>query len=77
MNVIYRIESRFFFLFKQNKNSNHLPDNKTELLPGLLPFVPDMPVFLTDNIACKLRLANGTQGIFRQLVYDDQVDSVV
>ncbi|CAF4387863.1 unnamed protein product, partial [Rotaria magnacalcarata] len=40
----------------------HLPDNKAELLPGLLHFVPDMPVLLTDNIACELRLSNGTQG---------------
>ena len=51
---------------------NHLPDNKTELLPGFLPFVPNMPVLLTDNIACELGLSNGTQGIFRELVYDDQ-----
>ena len=33
-----------------------------------------MPVLLTDNIACELGLSNGTQGIFRELVYDDQVD---
>ncbi|CAF1926220.1 unnamed protein product [Rotaria magnacalcarata] len=52
----------------------HLPDNKAELLPGLLHFVPDMPVLLTDNIACELRLSNGTQGIFRELEYDDQED---
>jgi len=31
-----------------------------------------MLVFLTDNIACELELSNGTQGIFRELVYDDQ-----
>ena len=31
-----------------------------------------MPVLLTDNIACELGLSNGTQGIFRELVYDDQ-----
>jgi hypothetical protein len=54
----------------------HISDNKTELLPGLLPFVPNMPVLLTDNIACELGLSNGTQGIFRELVYDDQEDSV-
>ncbi|CAF1559154.1 unnamed protein product, partial [Adineta ricciae] len=42
----------------------HIPDNKTELLPGLLPLVPNMPVLLTDNIACELGLSNGTQGIF-------------
>jgi hypothetical protein len=53
-------------------SENHLPDNKTELLLGLLPLVPDMPVLLTDNIACELGLSNGTQGIFRELVYDDQ-----
>lgn len=37
-----------------------------------------MPVLLTDNIACELGLSNGTQGIFRELVYDDQenVDSL-
>jgi hypothetical protein len=34
-----------------------------------------MPVLLTDNIACELGLSNGTQGIFRELVYDDQEDS--
>jgi hypothetical protein len=52
----------------------HLPDNTTELLPGLLPFVPEMPVLLTDYIACELGLSNRTQGIFRELVYDDQED---
>jgi len=31
-----------------------------------------MPVLLTDNIACELGLSNGTQGIFRELTYDDQ-----
>ncbi|CAF1412804.1 unnamed protein product [Adineta ricciae] len=33
-----------------------------------------MPVLLTDNIACELGLTNGTQGIFRELIYDDQED---
>ena len=51
-----------------------LSDNKTEHLPGLLPFVPGMPVILTQNIAIELGLINGTNGIFRQLVY--QEDSV-
>jgi Helicase len=31
-----------------------------------------MPVLLTDNIACELGLSNGTQGVFRELIYDDQ-----
>ncbi|CAF1207620.1 unnamed protein product [Adineta ricciae] len=31
-----------------------------------------MLVLLTDNISCELALSNGTQGIFRELVYDDQ-----
>jgi hypothetical protein len=39
----------------------YLSNNKTELLPGLLPFVPNMPVLLTDNIACELGLSNGAQ----------------
>jgi hypothetical protein len=60
------------FCLKEKGSVNHLPDNKTELLPGLLPFVPNMPVLLTDNIACELGLSNGTRGIFRELVYDDQ-----
>ena len=47
-------------------------DNKTELLPGLFLFVPDMHVFLTDHIARELRLLNGTQGIFCELICDDQ-----
>ena len=34
-----------------------------------------MPVLLTDNIACELGLSNGIQGIFRELVYDDQEGS--
>jgi hypothetical protein len=34
-----------------------------------------MPVLLTDNIACELGLSNSTQGIFRELVYDDQEES--
>ncbi|CAF0996432.1 unnamed protein product [Rotaria sordida] len=51
-----------------------LSDSKTEHLPGLLLFVPGMPVILTQNIAIELRLINGINGIFRQLVY--QADSV-
>ncbi|CAF1688155.1 unnamed protein product, partial [Adineta ricciae] len=31
-----------------------------------------MHLLLTDNIAYELGLSNGTQGIFRELVYDDQ-----
>ena len=48
-----------------------LPDNKTEHLPGYLPLVPGMPVLLQENIACELGLSNGTQGIFRKLVYSE------
>jgi hypothetical protein len=47
-----------------------LPDNKTEHLPGYLPLIPGMPVLLQENIACELGLSNGTQGVFRELVYD-------
>ncbi|CAF4334235.1 unnamed protein product, partial [Adineta steineri] len=47
-----------------------LPNNKTEHLPGYLPLVPGMPVLLQENIACELGLSNGTQGIFRELIYD-------
>ena len=36
-----------------------------------------MPVLLTDNIACELGLSNGTQGIFREFVYDDQESPAV
>ncbi len=36
-----------------------------------------MPVLLTDNIACELELSNGTQGIFRELVYDNQEDLTI
>ncbi|CAF4944904.1 unnamed protein product [Rotaria socialis] len=51
-----------------------LSDIKTEHLPGLLPFIPEMPVILTQNIAIELGLINGINGIFRQLVY--QPDSM-
>ncbi|CAF1467844.1 unnamed protein product [Adineta steineri] len=51
-----------------------LSDSKTEHLPGLLPFVPEMPVILTQNLAIELGLINGINGIFRQLVYE--ADSV-
>ena len=51
-----------------------LSDSKTEHLPGFLPFVPGMPVILTQNIAIELGLINGLNGIFRQLVY--QADSL-
>ena len=33
-------------------------------------------MLLTDNIACERGLSNGTQGIFRELVYDDKEDPV-
>jgi ATP-dependent exoDNAse (exonuclease V) alpha subunit len=49
-----------------------LSDSKTEHLPGLLPFVPGMPVILTQNIATELGLINGINGIFRQLVYHEE-----
>ena len=32
--------------------------------------------YLTDNIACELGLSNGTQGNFRERVYDDKEDPV-
>lgn len=48
-----------------------LPDNKTEHIPGYLPLIPGMPVLLQENIACELGLSNGTQGIFRELVYSE------
>ncbi|CAF4785812.1 unnamed protein product [Rotaria sp. Silwood1] len=51
-----------------------LSDSKTEHLPGLLPLVPGMPVILTQNVAIELCLINGMNGIFRQLVYEE--DSV-
>ena len=50
-----------------------LSNSKTEYLPGLLPFVPGMPVILTQNIAIDLGLINGVNGIFRQLVYIRQI----
>ncbi|CAF3290336.1 unnamed protein product [Rotaria sp. Silwood2] len=40
-------------------------------VPGLLPLVPGMPVILTQNIAIELGLINGMNGIFRQLVYEE------
>ena len=49
-----------------------LSDSKTDHLPGLLPFVPGMPVILTQNIAIELGLINGMNGIFRQLVYQEE-----
>ncbi|CAF4658571.1 unnamed protein product, partial [Rotaria sp. Silwood2] len=48
-----------------------LSDSKTEHVPGLLPLVPGMPVILTQNIAIELGLINGMNGIFRQLVYEE------
>ncbi|CAF1677900.1 unnamed protein product, partial [Adineta ricciae] len=49
-----------------------LSDSKTERLPGLLPFVPGMPIILTQNIATELGLINGINGTFRQLVYHEE-----
>ncbi|CAF2763694.1 unnamed protein product [Rotaria sp. Silwood2] len=54
------------------KNLLELSDSKTEHLPGLLPFVPGMPVILTQNIATELGLINGIKGTFRQLVYHEE-----
>lgn len=53
-----------------------LPDNKTEHLPGYLPLIPGMPVLLQENIACELGLSNGTQGIFRELVYSETAEQI-
>ena len=49
-----------------------LSDSKTEHLPGLLPFVPGMPVILTQNIATELGFISCINGIFRQLVYHEE-----
>ncbi|UJR24346.1 hypothetical protein I4U23_005723 [Adineta vaga] len=51
-----------------------LPDNKTEHLPGYLPLVSGMPVLLQENTACELGLSNGTQGIFRELIYGEETE---
>lgn len=51
-----------------------LSDNKTSNLPGYLPLIPGMPVLLQENIACELGLSNGSQGIFRELVYDRKTE---
>ena len=53
-----------------------LPETKTNYLPGYLPMVPGMPVLLTENIATELDLSNGTRGVFRQLVYEEESDQV-
>ncbi|CAF4463540.1 unnamed protein product [Didymodactylos carnosus] len=52
-----------------------LPDNKTKGVCGYLSLVIDMPVLLTDNLATELRLSNGTSGILRKLVYEDELDN--
>lgn len=49
-----------------------LTDDKTDDLPGLLPLIPGMPVLLTDNICNQLGLTNGTNGIFRKLIYETE-----
>ena len=51
-----------------------LSDSKTEHLSGYLPLFAGMSVILTQNISIELGLINGTNGIFRQLVY--QADSL-
>ena len=61
---------------KLRKAILELSDNKTEHLPGYLPLVTGMPVLLTENIATELGLSNGSRGIFRQLVYEENSDQV-
>ena len=48
-----------------------LCDSKTEHLSGFLPLVPGMRVILMQNIAIELGLINRMNGIFRQLVYEE------
>lgn len=36
-----------------------------------------MPVLLQENIACELGLSNGTQGIFRQLIYNETSEHTI
>lgn len=61
---------------KLRKAILELSDNKTEHLPGYLPLISGMPVLLTENTATELGLSNGSRGIFRQLVYEDNTDEV-
>ena len=49
-----------------------LSDSKTEHLPDLLLLASGMPVILTQNVAIELGFINGTNGIFRQLVYEEE-----
>ena len=48
-----------------------LDDSKTQVLPGYLPLVANMPVILTRSLFTELEVSNGSIGIFKQLIYDD------
>lgn len=52
-----------------------ISDDKTDDLPGLLPLVSNMPIILTENISTQLGLTNGTNGIFKSLLYEDDEES--
>ncbi|CAF1045698.1 unnamed protein product [Didymodactylos carnosus] len=52
-----------------------LPESETEGLPGYLPLVSGMPILITENVNTELGLANGTRGIFHELVYDRKINT--
>lgn len=57
------------------KNILKLSDEKTEDLPDFLPLIPNMPLMLTDNICTQLGLTNGTNAIFRSLIYEKEEEN--
>ena len=46
----------------------HMLDNKTGNLIGMMPFVPNMPLLIKENIATELGIFNGTRCTFSRLV---------
>lgn len=77
--IVCVANDKFSIPLQKNKEIAHyilsLDDNHTQGLPGYLPLVANMPVILTRSLFTELEVSNGTIGIFKQLIYDEESES--
>ena len=54
----------------------YMPENGTDYLPGVLPLITGMPVYLKKNLAVVLGVCNGSQGVLEKVILDEREPAV-
>jgi hypothetical protein len=49
-----------------------MPENDTDYLPGVLPLIKGMPIYMKKNLAVVLGICNGSQGVLERVVLDER-----